>query len=273
MAYNNFEISAQDGRPVELSEFRYGPTFYRYTSADVAITTPDTRVFAPLPINRNAIEDTSEVARTPLNVTIEGTAPICELYRFGPPSEVVLLTVYRYHRGDNEIATIWAGRLTNIKWQGMAATITCESIYSSIKRPGLRRMYQRQCPHVLFSAACGVSSSAAREEVTLVTVSGVTLGVTGLSQSAANYYAGGYVEWEFAPGKVERRAIRSSAAGSLVVGYPIRDIAGGATVRVYPGCDHTLTTCNNKFNNVANYGGMPWIPIKNPFGGVDGPVF
>ena len=46
----------------------------------------------------------------------------------------------------------------------------------------------------------------------------------------------------------------------------------GSTVVVLAGCDHSVTTCDTKFNtpedtqsNVINYGGFPFVPGKNPF--------
>ena len=42
---------------------------------------------------------------------------------------------------------------------------------------------------------------------------------------------------------------------------------GGLVIRIYPGCDRTKETCQSKFNNLNNYGGFPFIPLKNPFGG------
>ena len=44
-------------------------------------------------------------------------------------------------------------------------------------------------------------------------------------------------------------------------------LAVGRVLATYPGCDGTWNTCINKFNNWKNYGGQPWIPIKNPMGG------
>ena len=43
--------------------------------------------------------------------------------------------------------------------------------------------------------------------------------------------------------------------------------AVGDTIYLYPGCDRTLATCTAKFGNSANFGGFPFIPTKNPFGG------
>jgi hypothetical protein len=36
-------------------------------------------------------------------------------------------------------------------------------------------------------------------------------------------------------------------------------------VSYYPGCDRTRLTCSLKFGNIANFGGFPWVPQKNPF--------
>jgi hypothetical protein len=38
-------------------------------------------------------------------------------------------------------------------------------------------------------------------------------------------------------------------------------------VKIYPGCDRTKETCNDKFSNILNYGGFAWIPAKSPFDG------
>ena len=54
-----------------------------------------------------------------------------------------------------------------------------------------------------------------------------------------------------------------SAIPSLVESIEGSD--GQAAVTLYPGCDHTLNDCINKFDNRDNYGGFQWIPSKNPF--------
>lgn len=272
MAFNTNEIGAQTGKPVELYEFRRGPDYYRYTSSDANITW-NTKVYEAVAMSRDAIEATAEVARNPIKITCGQTLGILQLFLYGPPGDVVTLSVYRLHRGDTEAATIWMGRILNVTWSGSQAIIHCESVYSSIKRTGLRRMYQKQCPHVLYSAACGVSSSAVRLTANVLGVSGTTLTLDSMGGYSTDYFAGGYLEWEFSPGKFERRAIQNSTTTTVTVATQVFNLSAGASVRIYPGCDHVLSTCNGKFSNAANFGGFPWIPTKNPFGGIDGPVY
>ena len=38
-------------------------------------------------------------------------------------------------------------------------------------------------------------------------------------------------------------------------------------VDIAPGCDLRAATCAVKFGNLANFGGFPEIPGRNPFGG------
>ena len=39
--------------------------------------------------------------------------------------------------------------------------------------------------------------------------------------------------------------------------YPV---AVGDTFQLLPGCDHTAATCNGTFDNLARFGGFPYIP-------------
>lgn len=267
MTYNAAEISVQGGAPIECYEFARGPVYYRYTSAATDVTV-NTKLFTAKPISRSAIEATPEAARSPITITGPRDLPVADLYRVSPPSDVVSVTVYRYHETDvdAELATIYMGRVLNANWQGSTVTLRIEPVYTSMARPGLRRLYQRSCPHVLYSAACGKGSGDVGVTTTADAVSAATLTVAAAASYADGYFAGGFVEWETQTGVYERRMIVTHTASSLVMASAIQNLLAGAAIRIYPGCDKTIVTCNTKFNNAINFGGFPWIPQKNPFG-------
>lgn len=270
MTYDARETGLQTGQPVELYEFRHGTTLYRYTSADTDQVF-DSATYAAAPMSRNAIEATHEMARGALKIDCARTLPLLDLFMPLPPGDVITVTVRRFHRGDAESAVIWMGRVLNVSWDGLRANIHCESIYTSIKRPGLRRMYQKQCPHVLYSANCGVNRAAYKVTRTVQSIAGLAITFDDMGSFAAGRFAGGYVEWSGGGANVERRAIRDHSGGVITVNFQPVGLSVGATVDIYPGCDHTTATCNSKFDNVLNYGGMPYIPGKNPFDGT--PIF
>ena len=268
MTYAAVETSIQSGRPVELYEFLYGATAYRYTSADGDVVYGG-NTYSAVPIARGAVEATNEVARLALEITCTRELPVLEPFAVCPPEEVVLITLRRLHSGDGEAIIMWMGRVLNVTLNNAAAEIHCESVYTSLKRSGLRRLYQKSCPHVIYGPGCGISRASFKSTKTVATVSGTTL-IFGSIGAVDGYFAGGYLEWT-SGGVAQRRAIRSQVGGTVVIGFVMPGLANGASVDLYPGCDHTLSTCAAKFANSLNYGGMPYFPDKNPFSGT--PIF
>jgi uncharacterized phage protein (TIGR02218 family) len=264
MTYAAVETSAQSARPVELYEFLSGATPYRYTSADGDISYGG-NTYTAVPISRGAVEATSETARLALEITCARSLAVLDLFATLPPDEIVAVTLRRLHAGDGEAITMWMGRVLNVTWNSAAAEIHCESVFTSLKRSGLRRLYQISCPHVVYGPGCALARASFKATKTVSAVAGVTLTVASLG-AADGYYAGGYLEW-INSGVTYRRAIRSQVGGSVVISFPLPGLAAGASVDLYPGCDHSLATCGGKFANHLNYGGMPYFPEKNPFSG------
>ena len=264
MTYATVETSTQGGRPVELYEFISGTTYYRYTSADGDVSYGG-NTYTAVPIARGAVEATSETARLALEITCARTLGVLDLFSTMPPDEIVAVTLRRLHAGDGEAITMWMGRILNVTWNIAAAEIHCESVYTSLKRTGLRRLYQKACPHVVYGPGCTLSRASFKQTKTVATVSGTTLTISAIGV-ADNYFSGGYLEWT-SSGVAHRRAIRSQIGGALTMSFPLPGLAASASVDLYPGCDHTLATCTGKFANTLNYGGMPYFPEKNPFNG------
>lgn len=267
MTFNALEISEQSGEPRELYDFQVGVQSFTYTSADTD-TVWLTDTYTAAQIDRTEIEETEEISRNDLSITCPRNLPIAELFRVAPPSDVVMLQLFKLHVGDTERKLIWAGRVLGCNFEGVKAVLSCESIYTSMRRPGLRRQYQRSCPHVLYGGKCGVSDVAYKLTKTVLSVSGATINfvVPEISPLGDGYLAGGFIRWEESAGVYAMRAIRSHVGDVITITHPIPGLGAGATPDLYPGCDHTLDTCNSKFANSVNYGGMPYIPAKNPFG-------
>lgn len=268
MTYDARETSAAAGAPVEIYTFARGTTLWRYTSADRDQEEGGNTYTAVAGLQRGPIEQGSEMNRSALKVTAPRDFPIAELYRVSPPADVVAMTLRRFHRGDGEVATLWTGRVVNVAWnQDLSqASITLEPISTSLRRTGLRRTYGKLCPHVLYGPACKANPAT-------FVVAGLLTAATGLSITAPEWeglpegwLAGGFIEWEEGGG-LERRWIVAHVGGTLSLDRPALSLVVGAVVPAFPGCDHTLQTCATKFSNEENYGGTPFVPVKNPFGG------
>lgn len=276
MTYDARESSVQEGAPVELYEFvRNGsgssPTQYFYTSAEQDFTV-ESQLYTSASIQRTAVETNTEQARNSLKLTVPRNFDVAELFRGHPPTDIIAVTVRRFHRGEeSDMAVIWIGRVLNCSFEGARAILTCEPVSISLKRQGLRRLYQKQCPHVLYGPGCLVDKTL-HDHVTVITaVDGVTVTVESL---LAKPYAGGYLEFEDVDGNLERRFIRSASGNVLTLNFPFgNDIqSSDFVVVVYPGCNHTMPVCDTVYSNIPNYGGVsPYTPQKNPFDGT--PIF
>ena len=54
-------------------------------------------------------------------------------------------------------------------------------------------------------------------------------------------------------------------AAVLQLMAPLTGLAPGAAVELVAGCDRTAATCQGRFGNIANFGGFPALPKRNPF--------
>jgi uncharacterized phage protein (TIGR02218 family) len=275
MSIDTFEQSEQDAAPIELYEFTAGVNVLRFTSWHRDYLYQGATTFTTASIRRSAIEDSPELSRAPLDLTVARDFPIAELFRVAPPSYVVRLSVFRIHAGDTERALIWSGRVIDRTVEGsIAATLHCEPVMTGIKRLGLTRSYQRACPHALYSEGpgrCNVSRAAFSVSANLSSVAGVFVNSFTFALQPDGYYAGGDLEWDAGSGRIEYRGIRSHVGTEIELTHPIADLAALDTVVVAAGCSHEITVCDSKFGNSANYGGFPNVPQKNPYGG--GSVF
>ena len=264
MTYDARELSMQSGEPVELYQFIHGTNTYRFTSTLVPVLHFG-QTWQPALLKRSSIEFSTEKGRNNLKIDTVRDFVIADFFRIMPPSEVILLTVYRIHHGDGEAVIVWSGRVLTVEFSGSTANLNCEPVTTSLKRTGLRRLYQRQCPHILYGSACRANKSAFTVPVTLTGANGVTLSSPTFGVYAANYFAGGYLDF-LANGVIDRRFITEHNGSVIIISLPLSGLVAGSAITVYAGCDHTTNTCQSKFNNLNNYGGMPYIPQKNPFG-------
>ncbi len=272
MSYDQREISVFEAFPVELYLFARGAQYWRYTSADEDKVV-DGVTYESVQIRRGKFEQNQEMSRSNLSLNMDKGITFLNQFRGSPPTDIVQLTIQRYHEGDagpDNITVPWVGRVVNVKFLEREAEVRLEPVFTSLRRPTLRRMYQTTCPHVLYGKACGKSSADFRTDATLTGVSGRDLMSPVYGTKPDGYFAGGYADWEIA-GVLERRFIVNHVGPTITLNLPFAGIPANATVRTYPGCDHTLNTCKNKFANVPNYGGQPFYPRKNPMSGT--PIF
>lgn len=244
----------------ELYEFIHGAQAYRFTSADEPIEHGGA-IWQTAPIRRGNLMQSQELGRAQLRLTVPRSFPVADLFRVAPPAAPISLTV------RSLAGVLWIGRVISAEWSELTATLVCETAWSAVKRDGGGRRFGYQCPYVVYGPECAAVAADMRVSATVLSVSGASVEAAAFSAHPDGWFDGGYLEWVDSAGTPHRRYIVAHAGATVSLAQQAPSLAAGMSATALPGCDHTLDTCDGKFDNAENFGGFPWIPTKNPIGG------
>jgi uncharacterized phage protein (TIGR02218 family) len=261
MSYTTVERSVAEGSPIELYHFAQGTRRWRYTSSQAAVEYLS-ETYSPLSLTRGAIEQANEIHRNGLEITLPRDCPLGTLFLAAPPEGIVSVTIYRRHLPDPEFITYWKGRVSAARFSGSVLQLKCEPIATSMKRVGLRARYQLLYRHVLYSASCGALRERFRVDGLVAGVSGTQVTVVAAAGQANGYFTAGMLS-----SPVGLRMITAHNGSSLTLVAPLMGLAVGDAVSLFAGCDHSMGQCASRFDNLDQFGGFPFIPVKNPFTG------
>ena len=63
-----------------------------------------------------------------------------------------------------------------------------------------------------------------------------------------------------------RRTITSHYGDTITINRPFGStVVAGSSFYAYAGCNHTPNACRSAFDNILNYGGQEYLPVKNPY--------
>lgn len=263
MSYAGTEISLEAGAPVELYEFRQAAAKAWHFASCAEAVTVSPATYQPAAIVRTRIKQTTDITRDGITLTFPRGNEFAQQFIGAAPDAVTTVTVLRGHVEDGEFIVYWKGRVVGASAGDNAIDLECESIFTSLSRPGLRARYEPTCRHILYGVGCGVNPAAHKLATSVVSITGLDVSLGGVWTAPDGYYAGG----ELVAPDGTRRFITAQVNNAITLNRHLPGLVGGMPVEVYPGCDHLASTCLGKFSNLDNFGGFPYIPPDNPMGG------
>lgn len=245
----------------ELYRFIRGATIWTFTSSDTAIVY-NLETYIPITIGHGERKSRTEMSKANLEVSISLDSTIADdiLSYFG--NTPLIFTLFIQTDLGTEVG--WKGRYLSQKLVKNQIKLTIESIFTALRRPGLRARYQKNCRHALYYTSCGVDKSAFAITGELTDITGSTVTVAEAALQPDGWFLGGMIK---SPTDDSLRWIVNHVGSILTLVRPFETLTVLDVVTLHPGCDHTRSTCLSKFSNVTNYGGFPWIPHINPFAG------
>lgn len=281
MTFAAHETSVAGGNPVQLFLFVYGTEtdeYFAYTdhTDEIVIDHGEGAItYSPVPIERGSIDSNGTLDKSALRIATDVGTGLAELFRVYPPPYVVSLIIRQGHIEDvdDEFLVVWAGRIVSCAREGGQAIMSGEPVSTSLRRPGLRRHYQYGCPHQLYGPVCLADKPSKTVAATVASVAGasVTLNAGWEGAFTPAKFLGGLFEWPTDSGSTDRRTILRITGNTLYLSGIPSGVEATDAVDVVLGCNHQAFAasggdCEGLHDNILNYGGQPWIPLKNPIG-------
>ena len=270
MTFDATESSREGGVPASIYLFEWGNgsgSFHAYTDTDVPVTVDGVN-YEPIPIGRGNIESSGTLDKKVLEIEISPKAGIVSQYADNPPTRKVGLVIRQGHVGDTDWPVVFSGVVKGVGRASANAKVSAEPLDTLLARPGLRRLYMTGCPHVLYSDQCGASKDTLRRQEipTVIGLNHIDLPSGWDDGVGPTKYRGGYVQWTDSGDNTQTRTILSTSGSLRLLVGNTRRLDVGTTVSVHAGCNHNKQDCSDLHDNIANFGGQPYIPLENPVG-------
>jgi uncharacterized phage protein (TIGR02218 family) len=165
--------------------------------------------------------------------------------------------------GDTSPGTVilFAGRISDIDCSRTGIDIKCRSHLELLNIQMPRRLWQSSCTHVFGDAMCQFNRSSLQATFSAGAGSTQAQIATTISPSPANLYIQGTIIGVTGGNAGSNRTVANMGGGRIYVKLAfLSPIVVGDEFQLLPGCDRTIATCTNVFNNAIHFGGFPYIP-------------
>lgn len=275
------------GKPVELYVFQQGTQFWRYSDGRVPVTV-NGFTYEPAVISRSEQTDTQERAQATLTVTLDRALPVVTGMLFGSPFyRQNTCAVFRFQPGATDKSLVGRGVISGVRFRGTVVEVTLVQSASLLQRPIPRMTYLPTCNHITYDPYCGIdpalftfenavtalfeqgdpsgSPDGPSIQFNALAATGGLPGVAAAAFATAGYFTAGYFVFNGEPSFIISHTVSGSTALFVLLAETPVGIAVGTTLACTAGDDLSYETCLQKFNNLANFLGFPFMPTKDPF--------
>jgi len=278
-------------KPVWLYLLRKGAEYRYFTSRGTDFVGPGADVFAQtdvfgdtntdefsqtytsVPMTRTRVRTTSAIGRAEVKLVFPQSNEFARLFLGDPgydDNEVQIFQTFE-DDPDAEIVCKFRGRVVDTRAFYKTITLAAENRFTTFRRKALVDVIQRPCRHALYHGGCGLNIADFQQPATVTGLSGNVATITSSPSQADGYFSGGVLTFG-----TQQQFIVKQVGSSFTLLAPVPGLAdeiatnGSASVQIAPGCDLSMATCEDKFDNLANYGGFPWLTDslydgRNPF--------
>lgn len=274
----DIETGGEIGEVVETVDIVHSLVIYRFTTSTRALFYSG-QVYESIGAMRGDLKIATVDGDTALEITLPIDHPFVRRYvKLLTPPQTISVTMRRHYPGAI-VETIWTGPVTSMAISDTAsapeAVFRCPSFLDEqLQRPLPARTIGRLCPYTVYDTRCQVDRTSVlfHVDASVLFVSGRTLRYDQGNTSADGWAKFGEVLVTGGEATGERVTIGTmkyvnlpSSVVEIELHTVVPGLKVGDAITVFAGCDLTLETCRNRFDNVVRFGGQPHLPTKNPF--------
>lgn len=253
---------------------------YRYADYGLPVLLADGRLFASTkrPVfKRGKLKISSKIEVDKLTVTFYvgdedkiGDTPMMHVAHTGGLDEARLALYRCFMRVPGDIVgtvEMFSGYVEIKSGGGLELQLEIKSMIQRLNVDYPPQKYYPTCPWSLYGAGCGLNIETWKKAGAVVKVESTSIiSVSVLTETDGYYNEGGI---EFISGALAgitvplRRSWDVSGNTKIECLMPLAATpAYGDQIKIYPGCDKSPVTCENKFNNYLRNRATPFVPLK-----------
>jgi len=167
--------------------------------------------------------------------------------------------------GDTSPGTVvlFAGRISDIDCSRTGIDMKCRSHLELLNIQMPRRLWQPSCNHVFGDAMCQFDRTSLQTSFGCLSRSTETQILSTVNPTPAGLYVQGTITGLNGANAGDSRTISGMSNGTVSVKLVfLSSPAVGDQFQLLPGCDRSLATCTNVFNNPVHFGGVPFVPTQ-----------
>lgn len=242
----------------------------RWTSCDMPVVWSGI-TYTPVPIERSEIRSVMGIEVSTLSLTVYPTDDMLVAdnafliaCKVGALDGALLMLQRGFFSGFTNpcigVLHQFEGTISVESANGLEALLSVRDFLSLFNTEMPRSSYSPSCNNTLYDTGCAINRAS--RAIFGTVQSGSTRQIINhtLSQ-AAGYFNYGVLEFLTGVNAGVSITVSKHLSATLGLAIPLKSIPDtGDTFNVYPGCDRTLDTCKNTFDNVIKFRGQPWIP-------------
>jgi len=291
--------AAEKIRPTYAYIVIHGDNLYHFTNADVDLSMTnlpathglEPQTFTACQAKHSPIKQESEInageVQMDIGVNSSSFATSVKSYILQTVPDPITVIIARLNPlviatgtvdWNTDAYVVFKGVVTNVTFNRYV--IQLNLISQIMQNNGMipRYFWQKTCQHILYGTACGVDPDQTAFRIATVTtaidsrersidIAELTLDGEAIDnemfQGGLFYLMSGSTV--ITKVRIDGTLVLPASAGvRFYIGWWHNDIEVGSSIKVFRGCSRTSTQCEDVFNNLAKFGGMPYIPNINP---------